>query len=62
MMPLLQGKPLTVVPRLLRLSVTYLLLTGGNGAAVADLAEVQPLDLLLPLTVNTGVVSFSFFS
>lgn len=34
--------------------------SGGNGAA--DLAEVQPLDLLLPFTVKGGVVSSSFFS
>lgn len=34
---------------------------GGNGATAADLAEVQPLDLLLSLTVKTGVVSFKFF-
>lgn len=34
---------------------------GGNGAAAADLAEVQPMDLLLSLTVKTGVVSSSIF-
>lgn len=35
---------------------------GGNGAAAAaDLAEVQLMDLLLSLTVKTGVVSSSIF-
>lgn len=62
MMPLLRGKSLAVVPRLIHSSVMYLLLTvEGTSATAADLAEVQPLDLLLSLTVKNGVLSSAIF-
>lgn len=33
---------------------------GGNGAPAADLAEAQPWDLLLSLTIKAGVVPSIF--